>query len=217
MLLTFFRRMVGHRLGTSRASVEHARPCACHVLSPDVTRGARRSGQGRSFAGASGFLPDVSGGGPAFCGPSSRDPQGSGSPRGASSSLPARQLPAPSCPLPRPRRPLPDQHRHRSPRARRACVGPRCRVGQQRALLSVEPSARRGGRRLCGAVSARTGCEDRTSKSKPRVRREPCGVVSVPGPVHPPRPHRLHAGEAGRGPRPRLQGARAPVGGRYAL
>lgn len=64
MPLTFFRRMVGHRLGTPRASVEHARPCACHVLSPDVTRGARRSGQGRSFAGASGFLPDVSRRGP---------------------------------------------------------------------------------------------------------------------------------------------------------
>lgn len=64
MPLTFFRRMVGHRLGTPSASVEHARPCACHVLSPDVTQGARRSGQGRSFAGASGFLPDVSWRGP---------------------------------------------------------------------------------------------------------------------------------------------------------
>lgn len=220
MPLTFFRRMVGHRLGTPSASVEHARPCACHVLSPDVTRGARRSGQGRSFAGASGFLPDVSRRGPRLLWSVQPGPAGLwlSSRRvflAACPAAPRHQLPAapgpPSAPRPAPSPQSPcSACLCRSPLSCGAATSP-----AQRGTLGPArwpPSVWRG---VC--ARACTGCEDRTSKSKPRVRGEPCGVVSVPGPVRPPRPRRLHAGEAGRGPRPRLPGARAPVGGRYAL
>lgn len=217
MPLTFFRRMVGHRLGTPRASVEHARPCACHVLSPDITRGARRSGQGRSFAGASGFLPDVSRRGPRLLWSVQPGPAGLWlSPRrvflAACPAAPRHQLPAAPAPPSAPR-PAPSPQ---SPCSACLCRSPlSCGVSNEPcSAWNPRPGAVAA---VCVArcLLARAARTERVNPS--RARGEPCGVVSVPGPVRPPRPRRLHAGEAGRGPRPRLQGARAPVGGRYAL